>query len=446
MKEKLKVLIIHDYAFVEGGAGKVAIETAVGLAERGHEVKYFCAVGPVSSYLKDVPLKEIVLLDQKDILTSGRIKAAFSGAINKTALRELGILINHWKPDIAHIHIVSKALSWAVISHLSRRNISIIYTLHDFGLLCPNMSLYNFKTGKQCGLYDSRTYFKCLLTNCDKRTYGQKLWRWSRFIYSRKILKALDKIDGFIAVSDFEAEIFKKFIPSKAVIRVIYNPLGDYKNPDKLYNAEDSFMSIRKHSLPEESGCDKFNIAGSDERLQFIYTGRLSEEKGIRMLLDVFENIDAKLLIAGDGDLKELCNKKASRLGKDRIEVLGILKEDELAEILKKCRALILPSIVKETAGLAVLEAARHSIPSIVSGHGGLKEFVHDNIDGLYFEAGNRESLVDAVQRFIDEPELSRKLGRNAYIGFEKYPGKPDNYFSQLENFYYDIILNHVNK
>jgi glycosyltransferase involved in cell wall biosynthesis len=443
MKEKLKVLIIHDYAFMEGGAGKVAIETAVGLAGRGHEVKYFCAVGPLSIYLKDAPLKEVVFLDQKDILSSNRLRAVFSGAVNKTALKELGELINLWKPDIAHIHIVSKAISWAAVSYLNKHKIPIVYTLHDFGLLCPNMSLYNFKTGGQCLLYDSKTYFKCLMTNCDKRSYAQKIWRWSRFIYSKKFLKILEKIDGFIAVSNFEAEVFKKFISSKSVLRVIYNPVGDYIVPGKSDNAEDSFVSIKKRSLPKESSCDKINIARSIKMPQFIYIGRLSEEKGICLLLDVFENIDARLSIAGEGELLELCSKKAARIGKDKIGVLGRIEGEELTRILKKCEALILPSIVKETAGLAVLEAAKHAIPSIVSDHGGAKEFVHDNMDGVYFKAGSRESLTNAIQRFIDEPELSEKLGKNAYNTYQEYPGKPDYYFSQLENFYKDIISNH---
>ncbi|MBM3710696.1 MAG: glycosyltransferase, partial [Actinobacteria bacterium] len=110
----MKILILNDYAFVEGGAGKVAIESAIGLTEKGNEVIFFSAVGPVCDALEKSKIKKIICLEQKDILSSeNKVSAALSGIKNKNALRNLRKLFSEWRPDIVHAHGISKALSWA---------------------------------------------------------------------------------------------------------------------------------------------------------------------------------------------------------------------------------------------------------------------------------------------------------------------------------------------
>ncbi|MBM3706985.1 MAG: glycosyltransferase family 4 protein [Actinobacteria bacterium] len=435
--KKLKVLILHDYAFVEGGAGKVATESAIYLANKNHEVVFFSAVGPVSQELNNAKLKNIICLEQEDILSSkNKIKAAIFGISNKVALNKIEDLIKFWKPDIAHIHVISKALSWSVINYLNKFKIPVVYTLHDFGLLCPNMGLYNFKSKSQCNLYDSINYFRCLLTNCDKRSYSQKLWRWLRFIYSRKILKVLNKISGFIAVSNFEADVFSKFIPEKAKLRVIYNPVSDkiYCLDGRLCNTNNKYY--KNSGIRNNYGKSK-NIK---EIPQFVYIGRLSEEKGIDLMINAIKHVDGRLVIVGEGELVDFCRKASEELGVKKVRVIGRLDEKQVAELTCSSEAIILPSKVMETAGMAVVEAARYGIPAVVSDHGGLREFVKDNVNGIYFKSGDLNSLINAMQRFIDEPGLSKKLGRNAQESFQNYKGKTEAYINSLEELYYNII------
>ncbi|MCL4386142.1 MAG: glycosyltransferase, partial [Cyanobacteria bacterium] len=149
--KKLKILILNDYAYVEGGAGKVAIESAINLSKRGHEVIFFSAVGPVSPELIGGSLKKIICLNQNDILNSkNKLFSVFSAAYNWQAVKSLKKLFLEWIPDIAHFHGVSKALSWAPINSIYSFKIPIVYTLHDFGLLCANLGIYDFKADKPC--------------------------------------------------------------------------------------------------------------------------------------------------------------------------------------------------------------------------------------------------------------------------------------------------------
>ena len=96
----LKILIFNDYAYIEGGAGKVAIESAIKLAEKGHEVIFFSAVGPVSDLLSNSSISKVICLNQKDILTNpSKLKSIFSGIYNKKAVDRLKNLLSGWKPD-----------------------------------------------------------------------------------------------------------------------------------------------------------------------------------------------------------------------------------------------------------------------------------------------------------------------------------------------------------
>lgn len=417
----MKILVFNDYAYVEGGAGKVAIESAKKLAEKGHEVIFFSAVGPICKELLESKIKKIICLGQRDLLnSSNKLGSIISGINNSQAVKKFKELLSEWKPDIVHFHGVSKALSWIPISTANSYNIPTVYTLHDFGLLCPNMALYNFKAEKQCFLYEDGKALKCLLTSCDKRSYAQKLWRYFRFHFTKDIIKIFNKIDGFIAVSNSVKDIYKGFIPAGKEIRVISNPVKDIDS-----NIISKTVSKTKNYITT-----------------FLYIGRLSAEKGVDLLLEAIKEVDAKLIIAGSGEMDKLCRETEGKINKEKIEMLGWLDENEIHNLMSQCEAVILPSKAKETSGIIIKEAAGYYLPSIVPDQGGVMEFVADGINGLYFKSGNKSSLVKAMQRFVDDSALSKRLGAEARKSYEEYYNKASKYVEYLEEFYKEIIKN----
>jgi glycosyltransferase involved in cell wall biosynthesis len=282
------------------------------------------------------------------------------------------------------------------------------------------MALYDFKVEKQCFLYEDGKAFKCLLTNCDKRSYPQKLWRYFRFHFTKDILKIYKKIDGFIAVSNSVKDIYKDFIPAGREIRVINNPVKDVDS------------NIISKAVPETK----------NYITTFLYVGRLSAEKGVDLLLEAIKEVDAKLLIVGSGEMDKLCRETEDKIDKEKIEMLGWLDEDKIHNLMTQCEAVILPSKAKETSGIIIKEAAGYYLPSIVPDQGGVMEFVADGINGLYFKSGNRSSLVKAMQRFVDDSVLSKKLGTEARKSYEEYYNKTSKYVEYLEEFYKEIIKN----
>ncbi len=413
--KKLKILILSDYAYAKGGAEKVAITTATGFAEKGHEVKYFSAVGPACKQLMNSKIREVICLGQKDILDNpNKINALLSGIYNWKAVKRLKILFKAWVPDIVHIHSLSKALSWAVINIIHSYNIPIIYTLHDYGLVCPNMGLYNFKAGKNCDLYKPNDRFKCLMTNCDKRNYAQKLWRWVRFMINIYVFKVAKKIDGFIAVSNFIGNLIKNNLKTNKPIKVIYNPLEEI---DKNTN-NNSYKG----------------------KNQFLYVGRLSKEKGIELLLEAVEEIDAQLVIIGDGELMGYCKEFSKKLGKGRIKIMGYQDKSIIEKEMKKSIALVLPSKCMEPAPLVLNEAAINGLPSVVPDHGSSIEFINNEKDGLYFRAGDVNSLREKLQMLKHNPLLTKKLGENAKEKMVIRNHNLNEYLSNVLKFYLDIM------
>lgn len=413
----MKILVLNDYSYIEGGAGKVAIKSAIGLVNHGHEVVFFSAVGPICEELLKSPFKKIICLGQKDILNNpNKLDAALSGIYNWRAIKEIKKLFNNWLPDIVHIHSVSKALSWAVVNTIYSYKIPIIYTLHDYGLLCPNMGIYNYQTDKLCSLYQSGCGVKCLMTNCDKRNYIHKVWRWIRYYFSQQGIGVKRKISGYIAVSNFITELFKKYLPQNKPVRVIYNPI----DMPSFNNSIEMQQAFKKPT--------------------FLYLGRLSPEKGIDLLLEAIKKVDANLIIIGDGEKMNKCETLSKELGQEKIKIVGWQSSKTISQVMTRCIALIIPSKWIEPAPLVIMEAAVNSLPCVVSNQGGLIEFVKHKVNGLHFEANNVSSLRYAMERIIKTPELARNLGKRSKEMFENYKMDISSHEHELEKFYIEII------
>jgi glycosyltransferase involved in cell wall biosynthesis len=418
--DKIKILVLSDYAFVKGGAEKVSIISAIGLASRGHEVVFFSAVGPVDKSLKDSKIKEIICLGQYDILDNpNKLQAMISGINNNAANKNLKKLFERWKPDIVHIHGVSKALSWSVFNTIYSYKVPIIYTLHDYGLVCPNLGIYNFRREEVCRYYQPGYGLKCLLTNCDKRNYFQKLWRWFRYKWTISFYKIDKKVSGYIVVSEFLKDVIQKNYRTSRRIEVIYNPIEGFDQ------------------IPDYAETDFYK---NPKKPKFLFIGRLSAEKGIDLLLRAIKDVDANLTIIGDGELRSFCEQSASSLGHDKVKVLGYQGKERIKYEMKTSLALILPSKCMEPAPLVLQEAASNSLPSIVANHGGMVEFVKDGVSGLYFNAGDPESLKSVLCMLIKDPGFCKKLGENARQVMLENKFDINSHLDNLEKFYYEIL------
>jgi glycosyltransferase involved in cell wall biosynthesis len=143
---------------------------------------------------------------------------------------------------------------------------------------------------------------------------------------------------------------------------------------------------------------------GIESGITFLYAGRISKEKNIDFLIEIFMELRRRsrpvnLLFAGDGpDLDELRKKTSGLAG---IHIAGRIERSKLAPLYSSCHALLFPSIT-DTFGMVVLEAQSCGLPAIVSDIGGPQEIIIHAKTGYVVKSGNLQQWVEKSEGVID--------------------------------------------
>lgn len=159
--------------------------------------------------------------------------------------------------------------------------------------------------------------------------------------------------------------------------------------------------------------------------LRLGYLGRLVKEKGIGMILDAMGNVPSGMDItvefvspafAEEGtELGEEEKRYADIIRKravqdKRVIIGGAVDACDVAGVLSRWDALIVPSIWMETGPQVVTESLMAGTPVIGSRRGGIQELVRDGIDGILYEAGNTGELARICTELALNPDKIRKM------------------------------------
>lgn len=336
------VVIVNDFNYTQGGASKVAIDTARLLKEENIEVIFFSAVNNEEEKIDGV---RYISTNQKETLKEkNKIKGALNGIYNLKAKKEFKKLLNTLDKEatIIHVHGWTKALSSSIFDIAFKMKFKVVLTLHDYFTACPNGGYFNYKKNEICHL--KPLSWKCIKCNCDSRNYGFKLYRVIRQFVQNKIVKLNERLENVITISEFSEKILKPTLGKNTKITRIYNPIDIDENAEKVDSSKNKY---------------------------YLYVGRISKEKGVDLFCQAITELRLKGIAVGDGDEKEKLENKYPN-----IEFTGWKNKDEVKQYMKGARALIFPSRWYETAGLTVLEAQSLGIPAIVSSNCAGSEFV----------------------------------------------------------------------
>lgn len=404
MNNKTTLLIVNDFSFIDGGASKVAISSAVGLKERGYRVIYFSAVRPLTSDLEGI---DTIITNQHDILTNpNRIQATLQGLWNRKAKSELSNLLKTLdiKNTIVHIHLWEKALSSSVIRETVNRGFKTVITLHDYIIACPNGGFYNYQADEICKLKPlSRECFFC---NCDSRKYSHKLWRLMRQEFQISKGQITQKVKNFIYLSELNKKVLEPYLPEGSKCFYVRNPVDIEKG------------------MP----------ASVEKNKSFIYIGRLSKEKGCLLLAKAVKELNIDMKFVGDGPLKDEIRKI-----NPSVQITGWLDKEGIKDVLNRARALVFPSLWYETLGLAALEATASGVPVIASDMCAAREVVRDRESGLLFKRGDIEDLKTKIIMLMNN-ERVKQYGYNAYKYYWDNDFSLENHIKQLEKVYNELI------
>ena len=404
-ESRLAVVVLNDFCHVQGGASRVAIDEAVGIAQSGVDVTFVGAVGPISSDLERAPLRTINLGQSPLSTLRGNAAIAINGLWNRKSYAAVGEILDSLDRDetVVHVHGYTKSLSTSVIRCAVDRGFKTLCTLHDFFAACPTGGFFDFNTNRICKL--RALSLACVTTNCDKRHYSHKLYRVARSLVQKHLGQFPTEVKEYIALSRKSAEVLRPYLPADARMHYLANPNNVARDTPVDVAANNTIVSI----------------------------GRLDNEKGTSLVVDAARRNGMALTLIGDGPWRVYAEQY------EHCRVTGWLTRDQIAAELRGARCLVFPSLWYETYGLVVEEAAACGVPSIVSDTCAAAERVQDGVTGWHFRAGDIDALAEYMNATRSD-EVIRRLGENAFNEYWKDPPTTKVHTAQLIEIYRNLL------
>lgn len=405
MSKVKTVVIINDFDFTNGGAAKVALNTAELLADKGIEVYFFSATNKHTS--NNSKIKYISTNQEESLKDKNKIRGALNGIYNIKARRKLKKLLNSLDREttIIHVHGWMKALSSSIFSIIYKKKFKCVVTFHDYFFMCPNGGFFNYKENKTCHL--KPLSWKCIKCNCDSRNYAFKMYRVLRQFVQNKIIKIDKKITNVISISDFSYNILKKGMTKETIVEKIENPI-EIEKPNKR-------VEVEKNDY-------------------YLFVGRVSKEKGVNLFCEAITKLNLKGIVVGDGSEKEVIEKQYPN-----IEFVGWKNNKEVQDYMKKARALIFPSVIYEGAPLTPMEANAIGLPCVSSNCCAAIEKIEDGKNGLIFDIEKIEDLEKNIMK-MQNNKILKEMSNECYNRFWKQNDKKLKYEEKILAFFDKIL------
>jgi len=408
----MKVLqVIHGYPMRYNAGSEVYTQTLCqALAER-HEVHVFTR--EEDSFSLDYALRQETDPDDP------RIRLHLVNIPRtRDRYRHVGVdqrfaeLLDTLHPDVVHIGHLNH-LSTSLVSEASAREIPVLYTLHDYWVMCPRgqfMQMHPEDPQELWAACDGQEDSKCA-ERCYARYFSgapsereEDVAHWKRWVSRRMahVREMVQEVDLFIAPAQY---LYRRYrdafgLPERKLVYLDYG--------------FDSRRLVGRRRIPGEP-------------FTFGYIGTHIPAKGIHHLLEAFGRLrgNPRLRIWGRhrGQDSDSLMALARRLPGDastRVEWLPEYRNpDIIRDVFDKVDAIVVPSIWVENSPLVIHEALQARVPVITANVGGMAEYVHHEANGLLFEHRSPPSLAEQMQRFVDEPSLAHRLGQRGYLQSE---------------------------
>lgn len=386
----MKILLSNKFYYRRGGDCIYVLNLEQLLEKQGHEVAVFSMDYPEnfntpwSTYF---PSKISNLMAFTRPFGSIEVKNKFIA------------LLKNFKPDIVHLNNIHTQISPIIAEIAHKEKIKVVWTLHDYKLLCPRYDC--LRNGEDiCEKCFDGNKTSCKKFKCIKGSFLASLIGYMEALkWNRERLEAITDI--FICPSQFMAEKMIQGGFKKNKMRVLCN-----------------FIDIEK--------CKVDNYTKDN---YYCFIGRLSHEKGIKTLIKAANQLPYKLKIIGGGPLiNEMKN-----LASPNIDFVGFKQWNEIREIVSKARFSVIPSEWYENNPLSVIESQCLGIPVLGARIGGIPELIEEGISGMTFKSRDIEDLKDKIKKMFDTSFDYKKIASKSQ---EKY--NADKYYNELIKIYTD--------
>ena len=359
----MRVLVAHN-AYQQRGGEDAVVESEVALLRHaGHEV-------------------ELLLRHNDEIPTLGRAQVGLQTLWSRRTGEDFRSLIARHRPDVVHVHnsfpLLSPSLHWASAA----AGIPLVQTLHNFRLLCPQAMF--LREGRVCEDCLNRAPWPAVRHGCYRGSRAQTAVVAGMLVLHRGLGTWQHKVARYIALTEFSR---RKFIEGGL--------------PAERVRVKPNFVAAP--------------VPAGEPRAGFLFVGRLSSEKGIRVLAEAWRRFDgaSKLAVAGSGPEEALLR------GLPGAALLGALPSAAVQSLMQRSLALVLPSIWYENFPRTIVEAMGAGLAVIASRIGALPELVIEGETGLLFEAANADDLARSLGWAQSHPQEMAQMGRRARAVYE---------------------------
>ena len=323
-----KILVINDNSKPHGGADKVAIDHhKIFHDHTGFEVIFVSA--------------DDEAIGRYDFRWYNVIKNIF----HLRVFFHLRSVISNFNPDIIFIHSWTKQLSSSIFLSTIGRDVRVI--AHDYFIACPNGGLYNYRKKEKCHLTGGS--FKCVVQNCDKNSYLEKILRLIRFQIQSFLIR-LNTVQVY-CLNEFQKELFV----SRFFVKSYRNGIGDLK---ETYGTTSSYA----------------------------YIGRSDPEKGVSIFNHSDFAVDRELIVFGpkNFNVSEGVN----------VSFYGWVERHIMEGFYPRIRAAIFPSLWYEVDPLTPWELMSRGIPVVAATDNLFGERLLSLLPDLVFSSARDLTLI----------------------------------------------------
>jgi glycosyltransferase involved in cell wall biosynthesis len=369
----VRILVVHNrYRSAQpSGEDRVVDQEMALLARAGHEIGIF--------ERRSDDIAGMSLLAKAAV----PLRVPWNAAVR----RELAARLRAERPDVVHIHNTFPLLSPAVVAACADAGVPAVATLHNYSAVCVPGTL--FRDGRICTDCLGTSPLPALRHGCYRGSTAATVPLAVSAVVNRRRLWS--GIARFFCISHAQRHMLVQAgLPAQRMV-VKHNFVVD--------------PAVR-HS-------------GAGEHLLFL--GRLTEEKGVRLLMAAWDRISAggglglPLVLAGAGPLQDDVTRWAG--DRDDVRYVGLQSRDECSALMARAAALVAPSSWLETFGLVVVEAMAAGVPSVAAAHGAFVELIDDGVTGLLHRPDDAGSLADSLRRVV---AAGRPMGAAARHRYEQ--------------------------
>lgn len=396
----MKILMINKFLYPKGGAETYTLSLGNILKNHGHQVQYFGLRNPNNTVGNDVK----ALVDDMDFSEGvmKNLKAPLRIVYNRQARKEIRKVLDSFAPDVVHLNNIQYHLTPSIILETNKwrkenkKDCKIIYTAHDYQLVCPSHGLFDVNV-KPCDLCLDGKYYHCLQTKCLKSSRAKSL---------------LGTIDGY----------FWKKNPAYSYVDAIVCCSQFLK--EKL----DTQPQFRGKTITLHNFKDITPLGNIKKREYILEFGKLCKDKGTETLLEAAKQMpDQKFVFVGYGPAVDLMKNIPN------VEYLGFKGGEELNRIIAEAKISVCPSEWYENCPFSVIESISFGTPVVGSRMGGIPELIEEGKTGELFEAGNVNGLMEAINKIIRDEEALRQYTNNC---FEVRYETSESYYEKLMEIY----------